>query len=42
MPGGGRGLGRGMPISQAMGGGGMKGMFGGGRGVRAFRGKGGR
>ena len=36
----GAGMGRGMPLSQAMGGQGLKGMMG--RGVRAFKGKGGR
>jgi T-complex protein 1 subunit eta len=41
---GGRGIGRGAPMSAAMGGGGMKGMMGGGggRGIRAYQGKGGR
>ncbi len=46
-PGGGMGRGmggRGMPMSAAMGGGGMKAMMGGGRGrgIRAYRGKGGK
>lgn len=42
MQGGGRGFGRGAPMSAAMGGQGMRGMVGGGRGVRAYRGRGGR
>ena len=45
MGGGGRGMGgRGMPMSAAMGGGGMRQMMGGGRGrgIRAYRGKGGK
>lgn len=40
---GGRGLGRGAPMSAAMGGQGMRGMMGGmGRGVRMYRGHGGK
>ena len=40
---GGRGIGRGAPMSAAMGGGGMKGMMqGAGRGLRAYQGRGGR
>lgn len=41
---GGRGIGRGAPMSAAMGGGGMRQMVGGGRGrgIRAYRGRGGR
>jgi len=41
-PAGGMGLGRGAPMSAAMGGAGMRGMLGGGRGVRAYQGKGGK
>jgi len=42
--GGGAGIGRGKPMSAAMGGAGMRGMMGGGggRGIRAFQGKGGK
>lgn len=43
MPGrGGVGLGRGAPMSAALGGGGMRGMMGRGRGVRVMQGKGGK
>jgi T-complex protein 1 subunit eta len=42
-PAGGRGLGRGAPMSAALGGQGMRGMMGGmGRGVRMMQGKGGK